>query len=75
MPSRVYISRIIAATDMDVLLILRFYGKNSSYVHGGLDSNGKHAEAVFGQSVSFITSACLPSNPGTCCFMLMFLWF
>ncbi|XP_057206068.1 ras GTPase-activating protein-binding protein 1 isoform X2 [Triplophysa rosa] len=28
----------------------RFYGKNSSYVHGGLDSNGKHAEAVFGQS-------------------------
>lgn len=32
--------------------LLRFYGKNSSYVHGGLDSNGKPAEAVYGQSVS-----------------------
>ncbi|XP_052011066.1 ras GTPase-activating protein-binding protein 1-like [Xyrauchen texanus] len=28
----------------------RFYGKNSSYVHGGLDSNGKPEEAVYGQS-------------------------
>uniref|UniRef100_A0A8C3FZD5 Ras GTPase-activating protein-binding protein 1 n=1 Tax=Chrysemys picta bellii TaxID=8478 RepID=A0A8C3FZD5_CHRPI len=28
----------------------RFYGKNSSYVHGGLDSNGKPADAVYGQS-------------------------
>uniref|UniRef100_A0A3Q3VKX0 Uncharacterized protein n=1 Tax=Mola mola TaxID=94237 RepID=A0A3Q3VKX0_MOLML len=28
----------------------RFYGKNSSYVHGGLDSNGKQVEAVYGQS-------------------------
>uniref|UniRef100_A0A1A8MK49 GTPase activating protein (SH3 domain) binding protein 1 n=2 Tax=Nothobranchius TaxID=28779 RepID=A0A1A8MK49_9TELE len=28
----------------------RFYGKNSSYVHGGLDSNGKPVEAVYGQS-------------------------
>lgn len=28
----------------------RFYGKNSSYVHGGLDSNGKPSEAVYGQS-------------------------
>ncbi|KAM6471529.1 ras GTPase-activating protein-binding protein 1 isoform 1-T1 [Liasis olivaceus] len=28
----------------------RFYGKNSSYVHGGLDSNGKPADAVHGQS-------------------------
>ncbi|XP_053284737.1 ras GTPase-activating protein-binding protein 1 [Pleuronectes platessa] len=28
----------------------RFYGKNSSYVHGGLDGNGKPAEAVYGQS-------------------------
>ncbi|XP_029113500.1 ras GTPase-activating protein-binding protein 1 [Scleropages formosus] len=28
----------------------RFYGKNSSYVHGGLDSNGKPAEAVYGQA-------------------------
>uniref|UniRef100_A0A2K5JP27 Ras GTPase-activating protein-binding protein 1 n=1 Tax=Colobus angolensis palliatus TaxID=336983 RepID=A0A2K5JP27_COLAP len=27
----------------------RFYGKNSSYVHGGLDSNGKPADAVYGQ--------------------------
>ncbi|KAJ8282131.1 hypothetical protein COCON_G00046500 [Conger conger] len=28
----------------------RFYGKNSSYVHGGLDSTGKPAEAVYGQT-------------------------
>eukprot|EP00069_Balaena_mysticetus_P015421 bmy_09883T0 len=27
----------------------RLYGKNSSYVHGGLDSNGKPADAVYGQ--------------------------
>lgn len=35
----------------------RFYGKNSSYVHGGLDSNGKPVEAVYGQSVSDYTRA------------------
>ncbi|KAF6728170.1 Ras GTPase-activating protein-binding protein 1 [Oryzias melastigma] len=28
----------------------RFYGKNSSYVHGGVDSNGKPLEPVYGQS-------------------------
>ncbi|XP_051993269.1 ras GTPase-activating protein-binding protein 2 isoform X2 [Xyrauchen texanus] len=28
----------------------RFYGQNSSYVHGGLDSNGKLSEAVYGQA-------------------------
>ncbi|MBN3315648.1 G3BP2 protein, partial [Atractosteus spatula] len=28
----------------------RFYGRHSSYVHGGLDSNGKPAEAVYGQA-------------------------
>ncbi|KAI1887629.1 hypothetical protein AGOR_G00192280 [Albula goreensis] len=28
----------------------RFYGKDSSYVHGGLDGNGKLAEAVYGQA-------------------------
>uniref|UniRef100_A0A3B3ZAI7 Uncharacterized protein n=1 Tax=Periophthalmus magnuspinnatus TaxID=409849 RepID=A0A3B3ZAI7_9GOBI len=28
----------------------RFYGKNSSYVHGGVDSNGKPLEAVYGQA-------------------------
>uniref|UniRef100_A0A673W1F8 GTPase activating protein (SH3 domain) binding protein 1 n=1 Tax=Salmo trutta TaxID=8032 RepID=A0A673W1F8_SALTR len=28
----------------------RFYGKNSSYVHGGLDNNGKPVESVYGQS-------------------------
>nr|AAH46059.1 Zgc:56304 [Danio rerio] len=28
----------------------RFYGRNSSYVHGGLDSNGKPEEAVYGQA-------------------------
>ncbi|CAL1614377.1 unnamed protein product [Knipowitschia caucasica] len=28
----------------------RFYGKNSSYVHGGLDNNGKPLEAVYGQA-------------------------
>ncbi|XP_006864481.1 PREDICTED: ras GTPase-activating protein-binding protein 1-like [Chrysochloris asiatica] len=29
-------------------MLRRFYGKNS-YVHGGLDSNGKPADAVYGQ--------------------------
>uniref|UniRef100_A0A3Q3Q086 GTPase activating protein (SH3 domain) binding protein 2 n=1 Tax=Monopterus albus TaxID=43700 RepID=A0A3Q3Q086_MONAL len=29
---------------------LHFYGRNSSYVHGGLDPNGKVAEAVYGQA-------------------------
>ncbi|ELK28331.1 Ras GTPase-activating protein-binding protein 1 [Myotis davidii] len=29
--------------------VRQFYGKNSSYVHGGLDSNGKPADAVYGQ--------------------------
>ncbi|XP_040201056.1 ras GTPase-activating protein-binding protein 1 isoform X3 [Rana temporaria] len=28
----------------------RFYGKSSSYVHGGLDTNGKPADAVYGQA-------------------------
>ncbi|XP_069510097.1 ras GTPase-activating protein-binding protein 1 [Ambystoma mexicanum] len=28
----------------------RFYGKSSSYVHGGLDPTGKPADAVYGQS-------------------------
>uniref|UniRef100_A0A8C6TTK9 GTPase activating protein (SH3 domain) binding protein 1 n=1 Tax=Neogobius melanostomus TaxID=47308 RepID=A0A8C6TTK9_9GOBI len=28
----------------------RFYGKNSSYVHGGLDGNGKPMEPVYGQA-------------------------
>ncbi|XP_026573074.1 ras GTPase-activating protein-binding protein 2 isoform X3 [Pseudonaja textilis] len=28
----------------------RFYGRNSSYVHGGLDANGKPLEAVYGQA-------------------------
>ncbi|XP_030067347.1 ras GTPase-activating protein-binding protein 1 [Microcaecilia unicolor] len=28
----------------------RFYGKSSSYVHGGLDPSGKPADAVYGQS-------------------------
>lgn len=37
---------------MQFFLSNRFYGKNSSYVHGGLDSNGKPADAVYGQSVS-----------------------
>uniref|UniRef100_F6Z1R2 NTF2 domain-containing protein n=1 Tax=Monodelphis domestica TaxID=13616 RepID=F6Z1R2_MONDO len=30
-------------------MLHRFYGKDSSYVHGGLDSNGKPADAVYGQ--------------------------
>lgn len=33
------------------VLCCRFYGKNSSYVHGGLTSNGDPAEAVYGQAV------------------------
>ncbi|XP_063303929.1 ras GTPase-activating protein-binding protein 1 isoform X1 [Pelobates fuscus] len=28
----------------------RFYGKSSSYVHGGLDNSGKPADAVYGQT-------------------------
>ncbi|KAG5844913.1 hypothetical protein ANANG_G00133200 [Anguilla anguilla] len=28
----------------------RFYGRHSSYVHGGLDASGKPAEAVYGQA-------------------------
>ncbi|XP_062871443.1 ras GTPase-activating protein-binding protein 2 isoform X1 [Trichomycterus rosablanca] len=28
----------------------RFYGRNSSYVHGGLDGSGKPEEAVYGQA-------------------------
>ncbi|XP_061737024.1 ras GTPase-activating protein-binding protein 2 isoform X4 [Nerophis ophidion] len=28
----------------------RFYGRSSSYVHGGLDASGKLAEAVYGQT-------------------------
>ncbi|KAK1791473.1 hypothetical protein P4O66_013160 [Electrophorus voltai] len=38
----------------------RFYGRNSSYVHGGLDSNGKLAEAVYGQTVSVVISLTKP---------------
>lgn len=33
----------------------RFYGRNSSYVHGGLDPSGKLAEAVYGQAVGAIS--------------------
>uniref|UniRef100_A0A8C1D3I6 G3BP stress granule assembly factor 2 n=1 Tax=Cyprinus carpio carpio TaxID=630221 RepID=A0A8C1D3I6_CYPCA len=28
----------------------RFYGRNSSYVHGGVDGSGKPEEAVYGQA-------------------------
>lgn len=34
------------------LFACRFYGRNSSYVHGGLDASGKPQEAVYGQAVS-----------------------
>ena len=30
-------------------MLHRFYGRNSSYVRGGLDSNRKLADAVYGQ--------------------------
>uniref|UniRef100_A0A8W4FGX1 G3BP stress granule assembly factor 2 n=1 Tax=Sus scrofa TaxID=9823 RepID=A0A8W4FGX1_PIG len=30
----------------------RFYGRNSSYVHGGVDASGKPQEAVYGQNGS-----------------------
>ncbi|KAK2116627.1 Ras GTPase-activating protein-binding protein 1 [Saguinus oedipus] len=47
---RQYYTLLNQAPDMlHRLLELRFYGKNSSYVHGGLDSNGKPADAVYGQ--------------------------
>ncbi|XP_057592397.1 ras GTPase-activating protein-binding protein 1-like [Hippopotamus amphibius kiboko] len=42
---RQYYTLLNQAPDM----LHRFYGKNSSYVHGGLDSNGKPADAVYGQ--------------------------
>ncbi|CAD7684681.1 unnamed protein product [Nyctereutes procyonoides] len=42
---RQYYMLLNQAPDM----LHRFYGKNSSYVHGGLDSNGKPADAVYGQ--------------------------
>lgn len=32
--------------------LYRFYGRNSSYVHGGVDASGKPQEAVYGQNVS-----------------------
>ncbi|KAL1780163.1 ras GTPase-activating protein-binding 1, partial [Sigmodon hispidus] len=40
-----YYCLLIMAPD----ILHRFYGKNSSYVHGGLDSNGTSADAVYGQ--------------------------
>lgn len=43
---------VLSGTNEPSVSLLRFYGKNSSYVHGGLDSNGKPVEAVYGQSVS-----------------------
>lgn len=46
------------------VFVLRFYGKNSSYVHGGLDSNGKPVEAVYGQSVSGLHPADNSSQKG-----------
>ncbi|TKC49752.1 hypothetical protein EI555_012057 [Monodon monoceros] len=42
---RQYYTLLNQAADM----LHKFYGKNSSYVHGGLDSNGKPADAVYGQ--------------------------
>ncbi|ERE87035.1 ras GTPase-activating protein-binding protein 1 [Cricetulus griseus] len=42
---RQYYTLLNQAPDM----LHRFYGKNSSYAHGGLDSNGKPADAVYGQ--------------------------
>ncbi|XP_002716345.2 ras GTPase-activating protein-binding protein 1 [Oryctolagus cuniculus] len=42
---RQYYTLLNQAPDM----LHRFYGKTSSYVHGGLDSNGKPADAVYGQ--------------------------
>uniref|UniRef100_A0A8D2JS17 NTF2 domain-containing protein n=1 Tax=Sciurus vulgaris TaxID=55149 RepID=A0A8D2JS17_SCIVU len=42
---RQYYTLMNQAPDM----LHRFYGKNSSYVRGGLDSNGKPADAVYRQ--------------------------
>lgn len=41
------------------LSLSRFYGRNSSYVHGGLDSSGKPEEAVYGQAVSITHASSL----------------
>lgn len=38
----------------------RFYGRHSSYVHGGLDSSGKLTEAVYGQAVGVALPLSLP---------------
>lgn len=39
---------------IEIVLSTRFYGRNSSYVHGGLDPSGKLAEAVYGQAVGAV---------------------
>lgn len=50
-----------AELGIKIFLSNRFYGKNSSYVHGGLDSNGKPADAVYGQSVRTLKKLFFPS--------------
>ena len=48
----VWVFVIVCFINRHILVPLRFYGRNSSYVHGGLDASGKLAEAVYGQAVS-----------------------
>lgn len=43
--------QILCRFTIQIVLVIRFYGRNSSYVHGGLDPSGKLAEAVYGQAV------------------------
>lgn len=58
----VFVNVFLHTLNPSLLFALRFYGKNSSYVHGGLDSNGKPAEAVYGQSVSKVAGCSFKVN-------------
>lgn len=43
---------ILISANVGFFVFFRFYGRNSSYVHGGVDASGKPQEAVYGQNVS-----------------------
>lgn len=44
-----FVRQHYAPVNQALDMLHRFYGKNSSHVHGGLDSNGKPADAVYRQ--------------------------
>uniref|UniRef100_A0A8C5N8S5 NTF2 domain-containing protein n=1 Tax=Gouania willdenowi TaxID=441366 RepID=A0A8C5N8S5_GOUWI len=45
---RVFVRQYYTVLNKEPENLHRFYGKDSSYVHGGLDSKGKPAGAVYG---------------------------